>query len=140
MPLLDAVASYLASANIGLTVGTNLFKATLPDSPDVAVAIFEWGGQENVKTFAPLPGMAILERPVFQVLVRGARENVVAGSYSAARALAESIYRKLDGYVGTLSNVSYKAIVCESNPYYIQTDYNARPHIGMDFQAVKELG
>jgi hypothetical protein len=140
VPLLDAVATYLAGAGIGLTVGTNLFKATLPDSPDVAVAIFEWGGQANEKTFAPLPGMAILERPVFQVLVRGARENVTSGAYSTARAMAESIYRKLDGYVGTLSGVAYKSIVCESNPYYIQTDDNARPHIGMDFQAVKELG
>lgn len=140
MPLLDAVATYLAGQSLGLTVGTNLFKANLPDSPDAAVAIYEWGGQSNEKTFASLPGQAILERPSFQVVVRSARENITVGAYSTARALAESIYRKLDGYQGTLSNTVYKLISCESNPYYLKTDENARHHIAADYDAIKELG
>ena len=140
MPLLDAVATYLEGSSLGLTVGTNLFKSRLPDSPDLAVAIFEWGGMQNEKTFANAPGMAILERPTFQVLVRAPRENVTPNAYSTARALAESIYRKLDGYSGTLSGTAYKAIFCESNPYYLKTDDNLRPHFGIDFEAIKQLG
>ena len=140
MPLLDAIATYLAASSLGLTVGTNLFKASLPDSPDASVCIYEWGGQQNEKAFASGPGQALLERPSFQVLVRGTRENITTGAYSTARALAESIYRKLDGYSGTLSGTVYKLIECTSNPYYIKTDENSRPHLGMDFDVVKELG
>ena len=140
MPLLDDISAYLASAGLGLVEGTNLFKSRLPDSPDLAVAIFEWGGQPNEKTMASHPGQAILERPSFQVLVRGDRQNLVSGSYSAARVLAESIYRKLDGYSGTLSGVAYQFIEAAAPPSHITTDDNDRPHIGCDYDCMKALG
>jgi hypothetical protein len=138
--LLDAISTYLAAAGIGLTEGTNLFKSDMPDTPDLSVAIYEWGGQHNEKVFIPGPGTAILERPSFQILVRGNRANVVSGVYAAARALAEAIYLKLDGYKGTLSGVEYKWIECAGNPYSIKTDENQRPHIGADYDVVKALG
>lgn len=142
MPLLDAIAAYLALSGTGLslTEGTNLFKSSLPETPDFAVAIFEWGGMSNEKGMAASPGQAIMERPSFQVLVRGDRQNVDATAYATARAKAEAIYLKLDGYKGTLSSVRYELIECASNPYYIKTDENDRPHIGADYDVIKALG
>jgi len=86
MSLIDDVAAYLATKSVG-TVGTDLFKGFLPDTPANCVAIFEYAG------FPPeIPNQ--IYYPGLQVRVRNT-------SYSTGRAKLKSIEDELHGLVNT---------------------------------------
>ena len=137
--LLDDVATRLEASGLGLTIGTNLFKSIVPDSPDVASSIFEYGGTGPIKTMANAPGQAVAEQPSFQIQCRGARENVTSSAYSTARILANNIMKSLDGYTGTINATKYFWIEAISSPYFLKRDENGRPYIAIDFDCQKAL-
>lgn len=92
MPLLlDDIASYLASFNIG-KVGTDIHKGFLPDQPDNLVALFEYAGSPTELTMCDSP---IIERPGLQVRVRNT-------SYPVGRAKINEVVDILHG----LANVT----------------------------------
>lgn len=135
--LLDAIASHLQANAIG-TVGTDLFKSFLPDSPDAAVAIFEYTGRASDKAFGN-PNV-LVENARFQILVRSARDNV-ANAYATARTKAQTICTLLDG-VGnlTLSGVVYLYIEALQPPFFLQRDDNTRSLIACNYEAQKHVG
>ena len=135
--LLEDIATRLEASGLGLTTGTNLFKSILPDAPDVATSIFEWGGMGTIKTMIAGPGQAVVEEPSFQIQCRGARENIVSGAYSTARTLANNIMKALDGYVGTINSTKYFWIEVTASPYFLKRDENGRPYIAIDFDCQK---
>lgn len=128
--LLDEIGTYLQTNGIG-TLGTDLFTGTLPDVPDNAVALYEYGGVAPVSTLGP--GQAKFERPRIQVLAR-------ATTYSAARSKIESIFKLLHGLANTsLSSVRYLLIEAVQSPFFMEKDANNRIKLICNFQIHKEL-
>lgn len=130
--LLDDIATLLTSAGVG-TVGTTLFKSTMPDTPDTATAVIEYGGMPPVHHMATGPGAArvVIEQPAVQVLCR-------ALDYPTARNLAETAFKALDGYSGTVNTVRYWTYASQS-PYLIQRDANDRVWLGFSVYVKKPL-
>ena len=129
--LLDDLATLLEAAGVGV-VGTTLFKSRMPATPDTAVAIFEYGGSPPERRMSATPGNYIVERPSLQVLCRST-------DYPTARTLAETAFRALDGYRGTLSGRRYW-VAAHQSPYLIQRDTNERDWIGFGTSIMKTAG
>lgn len=128
--LLDELAAYMQTNGIG-TPGTDLFEGTLPDSPDAAVTLYEYGGLAPTHTIGG--GAAKFERPRVQVLAR-------ATTYSAARSKIEAVYKLLDQLAGvTLSSVRYLRVEAVSSPLFLERDANNRVKMVCNFQVHKEL-
>lgn len=135
--LLDAIAAHLATNGHG-TVGTDIFKSQLPDSPDAAIGIFEYPGRPSDKAFGTT---VLIENPRFQILVRSAREGVVANAYLTARTKAEAIYTLLDGAGNlTLSGIVYLYIEALQPPFHLEFDANRRAVIACNYEANKRVG
>lgn len=128
--LLDELGSYLQAQALG-TLGTDLFTGLLPDSPDAAVAILEYGGVAPVHALGG--GNAKWERPRVQVVVR-------ATTYSAARTKIETIYKLLHKLTDTvLTGVRYLVIDAVQSPFFLERDANNRVKLAVNFQVQKEL-
>lgn len=128
--LLDELGLYLQAQGVG-TLGTDLFTGTLPDAPDNAVAIYEYGGVSPVSTLGP--GQAKFERPRIQVLAR-------ATTYSAARSKIETVFKLLHGLANTsLSSVRYLLVEAVQSPFFMEKDANNRVKLACNFQIHKEL-
>lgn len=128
--LLDEIADYLQSQGIG-TVGTNLFKGLMPESPDAAVAVFEYSGLE-VQRVQEVAGVAY-EQPRIQVMSR-------AATYAAARQKAEAVYAALATVKNQeLSGIRYLRIQPLQPPFLIGRDANSRPLIVFNCQILKVL-
>jgi hypothetical protein len=147
MPLLDAIATYLASTgvNLGLEMGStgNLFKVPLPESaPDAAVGLIEYPGRESVRAMGASLSSPVFERPKFQVTVRDTHEN-----FETARTLATSIYNNLDGLADTtLSGTRYAYVRAIQTPFLMgpgegkAEDSNERPRFLCNYEVEKERG
>jgi hypothetical protein len=82
--ILEAVGSHIDSNYATLTIGTNLFLAKMPDTPDFCVAVYEYQGQAPMETFGSA-GFSI-DKPSIQVVVRATRDD-----YPTARNLAQDL-------------------------------------------------
>jgi hypothetical protein len=136
MALLDDVAVRLASQAVAGPSGTTtasatgwtLFKAVLPPGPDQVVAVFETGGRQNENMESGL-----LDRPTFQVRVRGA-----VNGYSAARTKIAAVRTALEGVHNTTVNGRYYAgMTADSEPFPLAVDDNNRPALVMNFAAFR---
>lgn len=128
--LLDELGTFLQTQGVG-TLATDLFTGLLPDAPDAAVAIMEYGGASPVHTLGA--GNAKFERPRVQVIVR-------ALTYTAARTKIESVYKLLEALVNTtLSSVKYLRVEAVQNPFFLERDANNRVKLACNFQIHKEL-
>ena len=108
--LIDDVAAYLQAQSVG-TVGTDIFKGTLPDSPDNCVAVYETGGPAPQK-YLPI------NKPTFQILVRNK-------SYALGRDKLEAVRTALH----RKSNLSL--VSGQTFAYYILANSEGG-HIGRD--------
>lgn len=125
----EEIAAYIEANGEG-SVNTDLFFAGLPDLPDSATAIWEYGGEQplHVKDRAG----PVREFPRFQIIVR-------AKSYTVAREKAERIYRLLDGFKGELDGVGYASVRALQSPFFLGRDDKNRTQIVCNYQAAKEL-
>ena len=131
--ILDDVMTYLTSASVGLTAGTNLFAGTLPDSPDKVCAIYETGGTQPVHAMGAGPGNALVERPRLQVVTR-------AVSYQSARQLAHNVFQAMDGLTNvTINSTSYLLVQAVSSPAAMGLDGSGRPRLVMNFDIMKKV-
>lgn len=128
--LLDEIGTYLQTKGVG-TLAVSLFKGMMPDQPDTATSIMEYGGIESIRRMSATPGNPAMERPAFQVMCRST-------DYLTARNKAELAYKSLDGFGGVLSNVQYW-ITANQPPFFIQRDANSRVWIGFNCLATKTL-
>ena len=121
--LADEVATYLAAAGLGLTVGVDLFTLPWPaTAPDLAVSLVESDAGPSEQHFGPSLSAPQVERPGLTVMVRGGRDAA-----ETARAKAHDTYKRLRrlGPV-TLSGVLYHHVDAEP-PQFLDFDDNGRP-------------
>lgn len=134
--LLDDLALYLQTAGLGAaTTSTGertIFRGQLPDQPDAAIGLIEYGGMAPVRAMFPA---IVYEQPRVQVLVR-------ARTYDGARTKAESVFQALDG-VGntTLTSTSprYGFIEALQSPFLLTRDANDRVVLALNLQIRKGL-
>lgn len=123
MSLPAELAAYLAGAGLGLTANVSVFDVPVPEkAQDIAVGVMETGGDSDLGGFGASLSPAEMERPQFQVAIRGERDGA-----TAARAMAEAVRKALRRLgPATLSGTVYHDVQCEpiAGPYY---DQNGRP-------------
>jgi hypothetical protein len=130
------IATYLAGAGLGLTLGTSLFAVPFPEAAqDRAVYVEIFGGRENDRTFGPSLQAPLGENVEFLVIVRDSKDSA-----QAAEQLANDIYKKLDSLgVVTLSGVIYRDVhVTQGPPRFLAFDQNNRPLYYCAYEADKD--
>jgi hypothetical protein len=132
--ILDDITDYLSSGGVG-TVGTNLFKGFLPESPDAATVVYETGGSAPVHAMNPLAGQAVVELPSVQVVCRD-----VAYEYATARATAHSVFKLLSGLpTRSINGTAYKWGAARQSPFLMGRDEAGRVLIACNYDIVKEV-
>lgn len=127
--ILESVGDYLASQGQG-TLGTNLFLAVMPETPDACVAVYENAGSRPSFTMGSAPWA--IDRPVIQVICRGARSD-----YPAARDKAETIRALLGAITDqTLSGINVMRIESQGSIVPMGEDENQRPMVSVNFECM----
>lgn len=124
--ILDEIGAYLQANSIG-TVGTDIFKGSMPNTPVVQIGLYEYQGLPSIDA----SGGIAAERPRFQVIVRGP-------AYEAARTTAEAIHTLLNRTSFTQSGTAYLFVKAIAPPFKIGVDANNNVKIGISFQVTKE--
>lgn len=137
MAILDEIATRLDDQGIASSSGDDgwvLMKSMLPDSSalqDKMVALIEVLGE------AP-DAYTELDKPHFQVLVRGDPITTVSSSYEEARAKAEEIKIDLHAITpGSLSGRHYAGIWALQDPFLLEYDKSDRPVLQCDYRAFR---
>ncbi len=135
--LLDDVATYLETNSTRLTVGINLTKGHMPDSPSTVTTIYESGGLPAIHSFSTSGAVRSFEQPGIQVLTRST-------DYQTARAVAEDVYTILDSVGNTLlptaTGIWYGSIDAAHSPADTGVDGNERHKISNNFTVRKTTG
>lgn len=116
MAILDDIGGYLDTQLTTLTLGTNFFLGKMPEvPPNNIAAIFENAGLQPLYTQGSV-NLPAFERPELQVIVRNS-------SYTAGRALAESMYRVLTQIANqTINGTLYYRIEALHTPEVFDRD------------------
>ena len=132
MTILDEVGTLIDSSSATLTLGTNLFLGRLPDSPDLCVAVYQYGGEEPLRTMGG-DTIASYEKPRIQVVTR-------AAGYSTAEALSRTIWGYLDAVLNeTLTATPYLRISAIQSPFPMERDVQDRVIFAQNFTVIKAL-
>lgn len=117
--LLDDVADLLSTGGAG-TVGTDIWKGATFGTADPSLAILMSGGYESVHTMNSGPGLAPVEQPRVQIVVRSLSEET-------ALRRAQLAFRLLDGLrERTINGVRYMWASAVQPPYALDRDENNR--------------
>jgi hypothetical protein len=136
--MLDEVATYLTATFFGavtphLISGTNLFTGRMTETPDFAIALYEYPG--GVGGYLLGGGKRRYENPRLQVIIRDAEFN-----YASTRDMLERIVNVLDNITDvTLSGTKYLRIEAVSTPMPLPADAQDRVMFSVDFNVIKEL-
>lgn len=129
--ILEALGDYLQTNSIG-TLGTNLFLAKMPDSPDYCVCLYEYEGMAPMQSFGGNP--YDVDMPRIQIVVRGARDD-----YPTARDGAKSIKDILSDITDvTISSTKVLRVASLGSTIPLGLDDKDRPRIAANFQAYVE--
>ena len=135
--LLDEIGTRLDDSGIASSSGDDgwvLMKSMLPDSSALQnkiVALIDTPGE------APDP-YTELDKPHFQVLVRGDSIATVSSAYSVASAKADEIKRDLHAITpGSLSGRHYAGIWALQDPFLLEMDKSDRPVLVINFRAFR---
>ena len=129
--VLDDLATRIATAISG-TVGTNVFKSTMPALPDASVALYETGGLAPENRFGA-KGIE-WERPAVQVVVRGA-----PGDYQTARTTCQTIFENVaEIETEDLSGTRYYLSSPQQNPFALDVDEQERPSVAFNVILTKD--
>ena len=135
--LLNAVAEYLETNSTRLTVGVNLTKAFMPDTPNTVTTLLESGGLFPLHAFTTGGATRFYERPGLQVLSRST-------DYETVRAVMEDVFTILDGVANTefptSTGVRYAAIDAVQSPIHLGRDKNDRFEMSVNFTVMKTTG
>ena len=135
--ILDDVAKYLSTTVTALTLGTNLTKGFMPDSPDTVVTVFETGGYRPTHFLTTGVQTRAYENPGIMVHARSTDQVT-------ARNLAESVFTKLDGLnnrgLPTTTGKHYVSIDAVQSPFSIGRDKNDRFVFSVNFDVTKTTG
>lgn len=139
MPFLDDLEARLKTAGLASSTGAGgwvLVKSQIPDStalPDNLVAVIETAG-------FPPDARVEIDRPAFQVLVRGSALQRGSSGYSEAKAQALSIKNDLHargpGQLGTTGSTGYYVgVLAMQDPFLLEYDQQNRPIVACNFVA-----
>lgn len=132
--LLDDITDYLSSGGIG-TIGTNLFGGFMPDTPDVAVAVYESGGRPPDVAMGPSAGAVAMEWPSVQVVCRA-----TAYDYAVARTKAHDAFKLLQGLpTRTINGTQYHWGMARQSPFLMGRDEAGRVLIACNYDIAKAL-
>ena len=124
--ILEAIGDYLVTSSQG-TLGTDLFLAVMPESPDSCVAVYENAGGQPDFTMGSNPWA--IDRPQIQVIVRSSRSD-----YPGARNKAETIRALLGSLTDvSISGINIMRVESSSSVIPMGEDDNLRPMISMNF-------
>ncbi len=135
--ILESIGDYLqntasafgAHASQG-TLGTNLFLATLPESPDVCTAIYENSGTPPAFTMGS--GGIVIDYPMLQIISRAGKED-----YPTARDKIEDIRNLLASITGvTISGVHVLRIEPMGSVNPLGIDPKQRPLLSVNFRCL----
>ena len=130
MALLDDLGSYLDTQVASLTLGTNLFLGRLPDSPDSAVALYEYAGEIPVSVMGG-DALPILKRPRIQVLSR-------ASTYSASRSQAITVWLVLEGILDqTINGTLYQRVEALQSVFPLERDTHERSVFVQNYRIIR---
>lgn len=131
----DEIATYLAGAGLGLTLGTNLYDVPFPigpGQPDAAVAVMEPPVEEKAEdTFGGSLAAEAISKPHFRIEVRDKDPG-------AAKTTMWSVFKKVRNLSATLSGVRYLQIDSLGQPAFLKFDDNQRAIYYAEFRAWKE--
>lgn len=130
MALLDEIASRLVAQAVGVAGSTANWvvkKNWVAPSPDRIIVVTETGGFPNDGHES-----ALIDRPTFQVRVRGPK-----GGASTARTKIAAARTALEIGNSTLSGRRYVHIVAQSEPTFLGMDENQRPEYVVNFTALR---
>jgi hypothetical protein len=127
--ILEAVGDYLVTGGHG-TLGTSLFLGTMPDTPDVMIAVYESSGSSPQFTMGS--AAFAFESPSLQVICRASLSD-----YPAARDKAATV----SGYLGALANVTISGInimrvAPQGSILPMGEDQNRRPLVSVNFSCM----
>lgn len=125
MSLLAELVTHLQGEGLG-TGGVNLFMSQLPDTPDAASALIEYGGTGGDLRLSN--GRPLDELPRVQVLVR-------AKTYLEAETKARQLYTALHMRVRTLGTTLYIACQPLQPPFYLKRDEKGRTLMVFNLEA-----
>ncbi len=134
--LLDEVAGELISQGVGVAGSTAAWvvaKGYEPATPDRVIVLYETGGfpNEGLST-------GTVDRPTFQLRVRGPVNMQTAGAYSTARVKIGAARVALDAVLNkSLSGWKYIHIKAQSEPLFLGYDNTDRPTLAINFQALR---
>jgi hypothetical protein len=129
---LDELAAFFETQSLGVR-GSSLFVGHLPDTPDLVLVVYEYGGNPPLHGF----GMSGLqyEEPAVQIVTRG-----VPKDYAEPRARIESAYRLLATVQGmTLSGTSYLFCAPQQSPFLFNRDQKDRVLFAVNAVCQKKL-
>lgn len=128
--ILDELAALLESWGVG-TVGTDIFKGIMPDTPDVAVALLETGGDPPTRMLSPTD--TALENPRIAIWARGAPDD-----YTGPRTKAQSAFEALDNVRNDpVGGTRYLDAAPLQQPFLVSRDENSRVIIGFNVAVTK---
>lgn len=134
MSTLTEIGDFLEQAAIGIqapNAGYNLFLGQMPDSPDTAIAVYEYPG--NAPEYVQNSYAPIAERPQIQVVTR-------AQTYADAKALADAAWSALSPVTNAiLGGTKYRSIRPNSSPAFMKRDTNDRALIFFNASVDKEV-
>lgn len=111
--------------------GTTLFYGVLPETPDAAVALYEYGGLPVEPALGQ--GVINLEFPTIQAVTRG-----IANDYDSPRLKIQNVVTAFALIANqNLSGTSYKAIIAKQSPFFFRRDDNFRVLFACNFQITK---
>ena len=130
--ILESVGDYLVTNSQG-TLGTRIFMATLPETPDAYVVVYENAGSSP--TFTMGSGGIRIDYPMLQIICRAGRED-----YPTARDKAETIRVLLASVAGlSVSGVHITRIEPMGSVNMLGVDPKYRPLISVNFRCLVRM-
>lgn len=124
--ILEAIGDYLQAQSQG-TLGSTLFLAMMPETPDACVCVYESPGLAPMETMGS--AAFAVEQPGLQVICRGAK-----GDYPGARNKAVTIRRLLAAITETsISGIHIMRISADGSLTPVGEDQNGRPMVTINF-------
>lgn len=139
--LADDIATYLAGAGLGLSMGSSsngIFSTPFPtEAGETATCVIEYGGEPPLRAMGPALTAPVVERPRFQVVSRDASDNAMT-----CRSLQKDIWNKLEHHAATLAGATggttvYHFIEALSSPSFLKLDESGRVYYACNFRAQK---
>lgn len=128
--VLDDLTLWLETDGVA-TRATNLFYGYMPDSPDLCITLYEYGGYAN----EPHMGKTTinLEWPTIHCEARGARND-----YTTPRALIQQVVTSFAKIGDTVIGSTKYGAVCAIQPVFpLLDDANQRHLFAVNFQIMK---